>query len=136
MSKSSRKGYDAEHAVEAWLSSRGFPCYRPRAGSQQDRGDLLGLPFVLSVKNHARMELAEWVDGAARMARNWREHPGLAVVWHKRRGKGHPADWYVTMTGADFINLISRAYPAQHSMGRSIEYEVVDGDEKVWGNDG
>jgi hypothetical protein len=107
VSKASRLGYDAEHAVQVFLAKYGFASYRPRAGTHQDTGDLTGLPVVVSVKNHARTELAEWVDALRLMT----SHAGLdlGVVWHKRRGRGDPADWYVTTTGEHFMTLL-RAY--------------------------
>jgi len=106
-SRSSRLGYDGEHAVQLYLNARGFPCERPRAGMVQDRGDLIGLPIVVSIKNVARMDLAGWVGALPRMCRA--ASVPLGVVWHKRRGRGSPADWYVTMTGETFVALM-RSY--------------------------
>jgi hypothetical protein len=105
VSRNSRLGYDGEHAVEMYLASRGFPCYRPRAGTRRDAGDLAGLPMVISIKNRAALALAEWVEALPRMC----EAAGLkhGVVWHKRRNRGSPADWYVTMTGETFMALLA-----------------------------
>lgn len=103
MSATSKKGYAAEHLVEMFLHEVAPECYRPRAGATADVGDIAGLPFVVSVKNHVRMDLAGWVDDAWQMTRN--AGKGFGVVWHKRRGRGHPRDWYVTMRGADFFVL-------------------------------
>jgi hypothetical protein len=103
MSANSSKGYIAEHLIELYLQHLAPGCYRPRAGASSDKGDIEGLPFVVSVKNHARMDLGEWLTDAIKMRRNAKKD--LAVVWHKRRNRGHPRDWYVTMTGQDFFVL-------------------------------
>lgn len=101
MSANSRKGYSAEHAIEVMLADMGHQVWRPRAGATQDCGDIGGLPYVVSVKNHATLKLAEWVTRAEEMA----VHAGQpsAVVWHKKRGKADPRDWYVSMSGRLFL---------------------------------
>lgn len=107
MSRNSRLGYDAEHMIQLWLAEHGYPSERPRAGAPNDRGDLVGLPVVVSVKNHRTLALAEWVDALPRMT----DAAGVShgVVWHKRRGRGSPGAWYVTMTGETFVAFL-RAY--------------------------
>lgn len=97
-------GYVAEHAVEVMWNDRNRPVMRPRAGAAKDIGDLVGLPIVQSVKNHKTLALADWVGGMQQQM----EHAGLpvGVVWHKRRGKGHPFDWYVTTSGLVAVELI------------------------------
>lgn len=99
MSTNSRKGYDAEHKIEVLLQQR-YPTIaanilRPRAGAPNDKGDIHGLPVVISVKNWVEPSLGPWVNEMQAMCRN--AHKGVGVVWHKRRGKGKPEDWYVTM---------------------------------------
>jgi hypothetical protein len=110
--RSHRLGYEAEHAVETILNVSGFPVYRPRAGAAQDKGDLIGAGVVISVKNHARTSLSEWIGALPRMC----EAASLpcGVVWHKRRGKGSPGDWYVTMDGDTFLVFLT-AYNAVSS---------------------
>lgn len=97
MSRASRKGYVAEAMVVAWLTARGFYVWRPRTTSRQrtDTGDVRGLPFVVSVKNHARVKLAEAVDEMADMVIRSRFRTGILV--HKRVGRGRAEDWYVTL---------------------------------------
>ncbi len=104
MGRNHRLGYDAEHAVEVMWNERGRPVLRPRAGSQQDIGDLFGLPIVQSVKNHAELRLSSWVNDLADQV----GHAGLetGVVWHKRRGKASPLDWYVTTSGRLALPLL------------------------------
>lgn len=103
----SRKGYVAEHDVELVLLSRGFDVHRPRAGSQHDVGDLVGVPgVVISVKNHSEPRLSTWLIGVDRMQREV-EAP-IGVVWHKRKQYGSPLDWYVTMSGRSFVAVLDR----------------------------
>jgi len=109
-----KKGPLAEAQIVAYLRGNGFPDAERRVmGGSNDRGDVAGVPgIVIEVKNHAAMALAEWVDEATREANVDGTKPGrleLPVVWHKRRGRGSPADWYVTMTGADFMILLQKA---------------------------
>lgn len=97
-------GTRAESAVVAYLQAQGFPAERRALAGVNDRGDVAGIDgIVIEIKDCARMELAEWVKEANREAL-----PILVpgVVWHKRRGKGSPADWYVTMDGATFVALL------------------------------
>jgi hypothetical protein len=97
-------GYSAEHAVEMWLRrGTGAYCFRPRAGSIHDVGDLLGLPFLVSVKNHAELRLGEWTSDLERMVLNAKAGDWpmteAGIVVHKRRGRGSVDDWYVTTSG-------------------------------------
>lgn len=75
-----------------------------------DRGDIAGVRTVLGekvtieVKNHARLNLSGWVDEAVVEAGN--ADAAVAVVVHKRVGKGRPADQYVTMRLCDFAALL------------------------------
>lgn len=100
------KGSAAEASVVQYLQAMGFAqAERRLAGSATDRGDIAGLPgVVIEVKNCARQELAAWV-GEAEVERD-NDNANLGVVWHKLRGKGHPADWFVTMSGAQFTALL------------------------------
>lgn len=108
MSYASAKGYRAEHAVERLLGSYDvpLPTYRPRAGCHDDIGDLCGLPLVFSIKDHARLTLASWVDDLAVMVTN--AHMATGVVWHKRVGRADPQNWYVTTSGRLFIPMLQR----------------------------
>jgi Holliday junction resolvase len=99
------KGTAAETAVVRFLQANGYPAAERRAlAGSQDCGDIAGLPVVVEVKNAARTELAAWVDEALKEAVN--SGASAAVVWHKRRGKGSPGDWYVTMDGWDFLRFL------------------------------
>ncbi len=115
MSTASRKGYAGEHLTELWLEDAlGRPLERPRAGAPQDRGDLLGLPFTISVKNRAQLALSVWVDEMALMARHNGHEAGIVV--HKRPRKGQPGDWYVTTRGELWLPF-AHAYVERHSGG-------------------
>lgn len=115
MSTASRLGYDAERASQLWLQDNlGHPLYRPRAGSVEDLGDLLGLPMTVSVKNHRSLALAQWVtDMETQAARN---NHDAGIVIHKRRGKGSPDHWYVTTTGRMWLPMAT-AYVASVKAG-------------------
>lgn len=98
MSKNSSKGYVAERAIEVLLQQR-YPrlaenILRPRAGAMRDKGDIHGLPVVISVKNWVEPTLGPWVDQMNTMC-GW-AGKGVGVVWHKRRGKSDPKEWWVT----------------------------------------
>jgi hypothetical protein len=110
------KGTAAETAVVRFLQANGYPNAERRAlAGSQDRGDIAGIPgVVIEVKAAARLELAAWVDEALTEAIN--AGASMAVVWHKRRGKGSPGDWYVTMDGLDFVNLLSDHVFVRHAM--------------------
>lgn len=109
MSRERDKGTRAENAVVDYLRGRGFRSVERRAQrGTKDAGDLTGLPgYVVEIKDHARLELAAWVDEAEAERRNDGAH--IAVVWHKRRGKGSAGDWYVTMRGSQFADLLREA---------------------------
>jgi len=104
MNYSHDKGYRAEAAVEALMRTLDPTCYRPRAGSHRDVGDIAGVPLVISVKDHARLALASWVDDLAGMVANT-NNLVTGVVWHKRSGRADPLNWYVTTTGRLFVPL-------------------------------
>lgn len=106
MSRSKAKGTRAETAVVRYLVDQGAPAVERRALSgTQDRGDIAGLPgVVIEVKDVSRDGLPGWLDEAEVERRN--DAAALAFVWHKRRGKGSPADWFVTMRGAQVVEVL------------------------------
>ena len=114
MSASKAKGTAGETSVVRFLQANGYPHAERRAlAGAQDRGDVAGIPgLCIEVKNAAAMKLAQWVDEAEREAAptGLRHAPGsdVPVVWHKRRGRGSPGDWYVTMDGWAFLALLER----------------------------
>ena len=102
-----RKGDKAERDVLGYLTECGISADRIPAGATLDRGDLwIASPQfpTIDVKDHATPQLGSWVERAAEQAANAGRTAG--VVWHKRRGKTNPADWFVTMSGESFVALI------------------------------
>lgn len=106
MSAEHKKGYAGEKPVQDYLRQIAPDCYRPRAGSSQDIGDIVGLPLVVSVKNHANYggRLSGWTSDLMGMV----HHAGVetGVVWHKRTGRSQPEDWYVTTTGGLLLPML------------------------------
>jgi hypothetical protein len=116
MSYASKKGYRAEHHAELWVAEHiGVNVYRPRAGRPEDIGDLCGLPLVLSIKDHAKLELSAWVHGLRAMV----DASGLTTgfVLHKRRGYGDVGEWYLTTTPRLALPII-RSYVEQRGLTR------------------
>jgi hypothetical protein len=92
---------------------------RRALGGSLDRGDIAGLPGVVcEAKSAARLELAAWLAEAE--AERVNDGADIAVVWHKRRGKGSPADGYVTMTGATLVALLRAAGYIAETPGRPM----------------
>lgn len=108
-SRSKAKGSAWERAIVDYLRTVGWPFAERRlAGNVKDRGDIAGVVgVVIEAKNAARIDLAGWIDEADLERAN--DNAWLGVVWHKRRGKASAADGYVTMTGAQFTELLARA---------------------------
>lgn len=114
MSRSKRKGTAFETALAGYLTDVvGQPVERRALKGTADDGDLhLPTPggrIVIEAKNHQRMELADWVAQADAEAGNAdKRFPDVlgGVVVHKRRGKGQPADQYVTLTLDTLLNIL------------------------------
>lgn len=94
-----RRGDSHERAVRDYLQARGVTCERIPAGATNDHGDLwLPMPGpVVQCKNHARMDLAGWMDETLEQMHN----AGRAMAWVavKRRGKGVERSYLVTELG-------------------------------------
>lgn len=74
-----------------------------------DKGDIGAVRLgdhriVVECKNHARMELGQWLKEAVVEAEN--DRALLGVVVHKRRGYGQPGDQYATVRLADLVALL------------------------------
>lgn len=109
MSAAKQKGTTAETAVVSHLKAKGFQYVERRTlNGQFDRGDIAGIPgIVIEVKNHREMDLAGWLKEAEREKAN--DHADHGVVWHKKRGTTNAGEWYVTMTGESFAELLKAA---------------------------
>jgi Holliday junction resolvase len=104
------KGSQAERQVRDFLQQQGVDCDRVPAGATKDVGDIFTYDKkwpAIQVKNHKTIQLGVWVTEAQQQA----EHANrlTSIVVHKRKGKGSPADWYVTTTLQDFVNLMKGA---------------------------
>jgi hypothetical protein len=99
-----RKGKRAEQDVARYLRENGYEAVTTRAASGYQSGYDIAtdLPLAIEVKDHQRMDLSGWLEQAEQNATP--ERPG--VVWHKRRGRPDPGDWYVTMSGATLLTLM------------------------------
>jgi hypothetical protein len=107
VSRSKATGTAAETAVVNYLRKKGFVHAERRAlQGSRDTGDInLGDPsVVIEVKAEKSMTLAQYIDETETEGGN--AGACVAVCWHKRRGKGSPGEWYVTMTGERFIELL------------------------------
>jgi hypothetical protein len=102
---SRRKGSRAEVAVVHALRRAGWDADTSRNVLEGRRtGDdiVWDGPASIEVKDHAKMDLAGWLRQAQD---NAGDDP--AVVWHKKRGRANAEGWYVTMSGEDFLRLVS-----------------------------
>lgn len=103
------KGAGAERGTVDWLKDNGFPyADRRLAGATLDKGDISGIPGVtFEIKNHAKMDLAGWIEELKVEMAN--DNAWTGVVLHKRKGKASPADWYATMPGSVYLELLKKA---------------------------
>jgi hypothetical protein len=109
MSKSKQKGTSAETAVVNWLKEQGRKHVERRAlHGTLDRGDIAGIPcVVIEVKNHARMELSQWLKELEVEIANDKAESG--VVIHKKKGTTDVGEWYATMPVKVWHKLIHGA---------------------------
>lgn len=107
MNRSKQKGTAGETAIVAYLNAHGYPgAERRTLQGAFDKGDIAGIPgVVVEAKKCNRMELGQWVDEAEVEAAN--AGVPVGVVWHWRRGKSSAGEWYVTMSGHTFLELIA-----------------------------
>lgn len=107
MSKAKQKGTAAETAVVKYLQNKGFiNCERRSLNGIHDRGDITGVEkTVIEVKNHARMELAQWVSELLVEINNDKADTG--VVIHKKRGTTNVGEWYATMPVDIWVDLLT-----------------------------
>lgn len=112
MSKQRQKGTLLETLAVLFLQARlgDDRIMRMPLSGAKDRGDvagirtLLGEKVCIEVKNHARMDLGTWLREAEVERGN--ADAQVAVVVHKRVGKGQAKDQLVTMTLESFAVLL------------------------------
>jgi hypothetical protein len=103
---SRRKGYTWEAAVVTWLRSKGWHgAERAASGAPSD---ILGCHITIECKSHKTLDLAGWVDQAAKAAalRPGDRQPHVVVV--KRRGKT-VSDAYAVTSMEVFAQLLTEA---------------------------
>lgn len=106
MSRARAKGTAFETAIVNYLIAEGFPAVERRAlAGHLDKGDIAGLPVAVEAKNCKTVSLGAWVDEADAEAINAAAPLG-GVVWHHRRGRAHPSQGFVTMSGETFVRLL------------------------------
>ena len=117
---SKAKGTSAEVAVRDYLRASGWTnAERLPTEGAKDRGDITGIDpaLVIEVKACKAMDLGGWMREVDAEVINARAD--LGVIWHKRRGTTNPADWFVTMTGDDFVQLL------RHYTGRPFTQDAA-----------
>ena len=92
-----RKGSAAELAVAKWLRKLGWiHAERSRAGFQDDRGDIDGMPGVcIEVKNEKKIDIPGYLRELEVEIANAQAWTGTVIV--KRRGSMNVDDWYAVM---------------------------------------
>jgi hypothetical protein len=92
-----RKGSAAELAVAKWLRKLGWiHAERSRAGWQDDRGDIDGMPgVVVEVKNCKTISIPEWLRELEVEIANAQAWTGAVIA--KRKGSTNVDDWYAIM---------------------------------------
>lgn len=104
-SRAKAKGTAWETLVVRWLQANGWPSVERRAlHGSVDKGDIAGLPVVIECKAHRTYNFGEWVAEAEVEAGN--AGVSVGVVWAKRVGKTSPADGYVVMSGATWLQVL------------------------------
>jgi len=98
-----RKGKKAELDVVHYLVSKGWDAITSRSSTGRQKGYdiLVNAPFAIEVKDHGRTDLPGWLRQARDSAGDL-----IPVVWHKKRGTSNPAEWYVTMEGNTFLEVM------------------------------
>ena len=107
---SKRKGTDGENLVVEYLRGQGFDaCERRALAGKNDRGDVAGLhSTVVEVKAIVdRIDLSGWLKELAVEMHN--DNARFGAVWHKKRNTRNAGDWYVTMPGHVFADLLKEA---------------------------
>lgn len=106
--KSKQKGTAWETAIVNYLSASGLSARRKVLSGRYDQGDIevSHIPeLIIEAKNEKTYKLAEWVKEANAEAKN--ADVKFGVVWMHQTGKSDPADGFVVMSGATFMELLA-----------------------------
>lgn len=126
MSKASRdKGARYERKIAGFLSDGLEVPFERRLEQWRSGGDDLVHEFEpwlsIEAKDVAAVSLGSWIDQSVESAGS-----RLGVVFHHRRGNSDPARDFVTMTGADFVAVVSSIrYLAETGFGIRRLDEIV-----------
>lgn len=106
---SKMRGTQWESALVAYLIAQGWPhCERRALNGSLDRGDIAGVAGVMiEAKNCKAITIPAWIDEAQAQKAN--SGAAVGIVWWKRRGKTDPGQGFVSMTGAQFVELLRLA---------------------------
>ena len=101
-----RKGSAAELAVAKWLRKLGWiHAERSRAGWQDDRGDIDGMPGVcIEVKAEKKIDIPGYLRELEVEIENAKAWTGTVII--KRRGSMNVDDWYAVMPAKIWAELL------------------------------
>jgi hypothetical protein len=101
-----RKGSAAELAVAKWLRKLGWiHAERSRAGWQNDRGDIDGMPGVcIEVKAEKKIDIPGYLRELEIEIENAKAWTGTVII--KRRGSMNVDDWYAVMPAKIWAELL------------------------------
>lgn len=101
-----RKGSAAELAVAKWLRKLGWiHAERSRAGWQDDRGDIDGMPGVcIEVKAEKKIDIPGYLRELEVEMENAKAWTGTVII--KRRGSMNVDDWYAVMPAKIWAELL------------------------------
>jgi hypothetical protein len=101
-----RKGSAAELAVAKWLRKLGWiHAERSRAGWQDDRGDIDGMPGVcIEVKAEKKIDIPGYLRELEVEIENAKAWTGTVII--KRRGSMNVDDWYAVMPAKIWAELM------------------------------
>ena len=100
-----------ESSVAAYLNAHVDDRIERRSkGGNKDRGDISGLRHmgqrvVIECKNTSRISLGTWMSEAETGRGN--DDAGVALVAHKRHGKGQAEDQWITTTLGELVALLN-----------------------------
>jgi hypothetical protein len=105
VNRAKQKGTSFETLLVNYLTELGYDAERQVLKGSADEGDIRvrqphGPGFNIEAKNVRSMALGQWVDESLVEAEN-AGRP--CVVVHKRIGKGHGGDQFVSMRLVDFL---------------------------------
>ena len=109
-----RKGSAAELAVAKWLRKLGWiHAERSRAGWQDDRGDIDGLPGIcIEVKAEKKIDIPGYLRELEVEIENAKAWTGTVII--KRRGSTNVDDWYAVMPAkiwAELLLMLDQPHP-------------------------